>query len=56
MTTLVTRKGKTSLHQLRKLWREQDAAACAEVYERDPAEIAREDEDITARRAAYPLH
>ena len=58
METLVTRKGRTSLHQLRKLWRTQDAvnaeipAPSAEDRER----VAREDADIAERRAAFPLH
>lgn len=60
MTTLLTRRGKTSLHQLRKIWRAEEAARDAEVYARDQAEelarVKAEDAEIARRRASYPLH
>jgi len=59
MNTLVTRKGRTGLHQLRRRWKEQDVMVGMTTVvhdERDPAEVAREDADIATRRAAFPLH
>ena len=58
MGTLVTRKGKTSIHQLRKLWRERDAVVemTIAVSAEDRERIAREDAEIQRRREAFPLH